>query len=460
MAALNAMSGDKYQLRVPSNLLAEGLQHVAEPLWKNTKAPSGRDVLYLLPHKITALEYGGISAKFFFNMTNRMKVTVHDLFSLPSMNNTAIKNMITTLIPAGDAHLFEQLVPLFQKITLQERKAGVLLQGGAIKGPITVQLATSLQLGERNFWLSKNDQVFIEELFKDVIVGDLDQKDLYKIRTGLGDTRLKIGLNTLNMSSFQHDVGFELILPTSKLTQSEKVSLGIAEVSFDGSPEQLKNQAMRSLMSVRDYLLEPRLGNGGHFGLGCYAEQKIGLFHDFIHLWIRASYDIFLQSEEERLFMFQTTLKPENLAASGSPASLLDLVDQTINNRVVTQFIREYVLPSSFKSTVKPGDVTNVVIAITADWSKKWRSAWGYDFYAQREEIIRSIHNTSVDLRDLRYEDAQSPSVYQHKFFSETLYQHKTQKSDLGIGFGSDVTVASRRIGADWTVYFKLAATF
>jgi hypothetical protein len=267
------------------------------------------------------------------------------------------------------------------------------------------------------------------------------------------------------MTSFQNDLGFELIVPTSKLTQSEKVSLGVAQVSFEGSAEQLKNQAVRSLLSVRDYLLEPRLGNGGHFGFGCYAEQKIALFHDFVHLWLRASYDIFLQSEEERLFMFKKTLSPENLAPAGELGSLLliEAIDdgaQANNDRVVAEFIQQYVLPSSFKSTVKPGDVTNLVVAITIDWSKKWRSAYGYDFYAQRREMIRSIHNTNVDLGDLRNDDAQAGSVAQHKYFSETLFQHKTTTGDLGLGLGGDMTFASRGIGADWTVYFKLAATF
>ncbi|NDD53782.1 hypothetical protein EBZ39_07870 [bacterium] len=117
------------------------------------------------------------------------------------------------------------------------------------------------------------------------------------------------------MTSFQNDLGFEVIVPTSRLTQSDKMARGIAQVSFNpNNNDELKEKALASLRAVRDYLLTPRLGNGGHFGLGCYAEQKIGLFHNFAQLWIRASYDIFLQNEEGRSFIFRPTQTAADMA--------------------------------------------------------------------------------------------------------------------------------------------------
>jgi len=454
------------QMRVPSDLLALSLQDIREPLWKSTRAPAGRDMLYLLPQKITALEYGGVSAKFFYNMTNRMKMAVDDVFTLPDITAAGIQQVIQTLIPAGSSTAaFEQLIPLFRKITLQERKAGVLVQGGAARGPFTLQLASSLQVGERNFWLSKRDQAAIGNLFQG---SSVEEKELYEVRAGLGDTRLKVGLNTLNMTSFQNDLGFEVIVPTSRLTQSDKMARGIAQVSFNpNNNDELKEKALASLRAVRDYLLTPRLGNGGHFGLGCYAEQKIGLFHNFAQLWIRASYDIFLQNEEGRSFIFRPTQTAADMAdvSNHQPnitnyPGMNDAETQAFNDKRVTEFLLSNVLPSSFKATVVPGPVTNVVVAVTVDWNKRWRSAWGYDFYAQREEWIKRIHNASVDLRDLVAEIAQAPSVYQHKLFSETLYHTKSGRSDIGIGYGGDVTVSSKRIGQDWTAYLKCAITF
>ena len=457
------------QLRVPSFTIAAVLEHIQQPLWKSTIAPVGRDTLYLLPQKITAIEYGGISVKFFFNMTNRMKMSVDDMLTLPDVSQDDIKQLIENLIPGGPGSgVFQQLIPLFQKITIQERKAGALLQGGFIKGSFILQATTALQLGERNFWLSKYDQSVMQELFGSAT--ESDKKEFYKIAAGFADTRIKFGLNTLNMTSFQNDFGFSCILPTSRLTQSEKMNLGLVQPVFDnGGPEALKTEAVRSLKAVRDYLLNPRLGNNGHFAVGCYAEQKFSLFHDFMQLWVGASYDLFMPNEEERLYMFKPTLKPADMHAIQGPAGGAVLPpDVTAANDVkVTNYIRQYILPSSFKVTVLPGDVTNLVVALTVDWNKSWRSTWGYDFYAQRKPLIQSIHDTSVSLNDLRIDDeisaeGESLYAYQHKLFSETLYRKHTKHADFGfgLGIGSDMTISSKRIGEDWTVYFKCAATF
>ena len=238
---LPEIDASQVQLRVASDFIANNvLAHIKEPLWKSTIAPEGRDMLYLLPQKITAIEYGGISAKFFFNMTNRMKMTVDDMLALPDVTQAEIRELIDAMIPPGTSpEVFQQLIPLFQKITIQERKAGALFQGGFVKGPFILQATTSLQLGERNFWLSKYDQAVIAALFPGQ---EGDKKEFYKLAVGFGDTRIKFGLNTLNMTSFQNDIGFSCIIPTSRLTQSEKINLGLAQPVFDdGGPAALQS---------------------------------------------------------------------------------------------------------------------------------------------------------------------------------------------------------------------------
>jgi hypothetical protein len=192
-----------------------------------------------------------------------------------------------------------------------------------------------------------------------------------------------------------------------------------------------------------------------------------------VQLWFRSSYDVLFPNEEERLFMFRQTLKPSDMKSVGSGGLLTNPTDggavkgdpayearTAANDRVVTQFVREYVFPSSFKASVFPGGVTNVVLAASVDFTKRWRGVVGYDFYAQREEQIKKLHNTTVELSELRVEDARTPGMLQHKIFSEIFYHNKKEKSDLGIGVGGDLTVASQRIGDDWTVYLKVAMSF
>lgn len=430
---------------LPPALLAIGLKSIKEPLWNNTKAPAGRDILYLLPYKITAVEYGGISVKMYFNMTDRLHVTANDLLNVAG-NQDLIENF--GLIPGSlSTQEVNQLLPLFMKMTFQERKTGFLIQSAFLKGPFTIQLHSSIGLAERNFWLNNRDADTIKAVFAAKFKGggDFNEKEFYKIRIGMGDTRLKVGLNTINMTSFQTDVGFEAIIPTSRLSYTPKVKIGLAQTHFDD--DKLATSALNTLRGVRDYLINPRLGNNGHFGLGCYLESKVGIFHEAAQLWMRCSYDVLFPGTEDRLFLFKKTLSPNDLSLRSSEATIND-------------YVRQYVFPSSFKANVVPGGILNIVTAASMDLSKKWRWAFGYDFYAQQDELINQLYNTNVDLQSLRVEDAQSSSVVQHKVFTEIMWHKKTKNKDFGLGLGGDVTLASKGIGEDWTVYFKIASSF
>lgn len=434
---------------LPANVIADLLlkANITSPLWNNTAVPAGRDILYHFPYsRVTGVEYGGFAFNFFFNMTDQMKVTGADVFNFDNL--AAIHGLIDGISEQD----VEQLLPLFKKITLQERKAGIFIQGGFIKGPFTLQLNTSLQMGERNFWLNKRDADAIKSLFGEEFEGaSFDERELYKIRYGMGDTRVKFGVNTVNMTSFQTDIGFESILPTSRLSYTPSLKLGIVQAPFT-EEESIQENGVIALKAIRDNLLNPRLGNDGHFGFGCYVESKVGIFHNLAQLWVRASYDHLFPNEEDRLFLFASTVTQADLMTVDGN----DEKDQAI----VNAFIRENIFPSSFKSTVYPGGVTNIVCAINADITRRWRGAFGYDYYAKKREFIKTIYNTSVDIQELNLDIAQSPAVSQHKIFAEALYHNKKEKSDWAVGLGGDITVANINIGADWTLYFKIASSF
>lgn len=422
------------------------------PLWNQTKAPAGRDILYLLPHKFTAVEQGGFALNFFFNMTNDMKVTGQDIFDF--VHTRDLFNVITSFLPeSANKQAVQQLLPLFKKITIQERKNGFFWQSAFVQGPLMLQINTSLQLGARNFWLSPTDADAIKAVFKGFGGNDLNEHEFYKIRVGMGDTRIKIGLNTINMTSFQNDIGLETILPTSRLSYTPRVDIGLAQAKFKDA--ELAAAALRGLYGIRDYIVNPRLGIG-HFGLGCYVEEKVGVFHEMAHLWFRASYDVLLPGEEDRVYMFKQTKTAKELLdfASFPPAS-----EEEKKTRV-DQYTQQYLFPSSFKTNVKPGSIVNFVAAANIDFTKKWLFAVGYDFYAQQRENILELFNTNINLNELRVDAAQTPAVSQHKIFSELLYHKRAKNKDFGIGFGGDVTVTSHVLGHDWTVYAKVTAPF
>lgn len=420
---------------------------IKAPIFKSTSVPSGRDVLYLLPYKIAAVEYGGFALTYFYNMTGNMKVTVGNLINFENaIDRDRLKTFIQGFTAGASLQEIESLIPLFKKINLQERKTGMLLQSGFIKGPFSIQLNSSLILGERNFFLSNKDRKDVESFFPGQ---KFNEREFYRLRVGMGDTRVKFGLNTLNMTSFQNDIGLETILPTSRLSYSPKLKLGLAQVTYD--TDELEKNGLQTLRAIRDNLLSPHMGNNGHFGFGCYHETKTSIFHDMVQLWTRTSYDVLFPNEEDRLFLFKKTLEPAVLHGIGNDDA---------GKAAFSNFIRQYVCPSSFNATVYPGGVFNFVTSATTDITKRLRYALGYDFYSQQAEFIRSIHNTNVSLDELDVAKAQARSVRQHKLFTE-LFWHKTvKKKDFGVAIGGDLTFASKGIGEDWTLYWKVAGSF
>lgn len=437
---------------------------VKEPIWHNTKAPSGRDVLYLLPYKISAIEHGGVAFNLFANVTNNMNVGASNLLNTGALNQELLPDIFQILTHSdktlSDAEMSSLLV-LIKKITLQEIKAGGVIQAGFVQGPFRVELNTSLHCAERNFWLSRAERQAIATTIGLSSGAGLDEREFVKYRFGLGDTRLKVGLNTLNKTKFQIDVGFETILPTSKFSYTPHYKTTNSD-EID-SPESLEDNFYSTLKGVRDYLIDPCLGIG-HFGFGCYVEAKANVFHNLANIWTRFSYDKLLPGKEQRLMLFKDTGSRQAVEAdvtvieNGGPEETAAAMKKLRVDG--TMFTEQYLFPSVFQTSVSPGGVFNVIFALSSD-IKKMRFSAGYDFYMQQAEKIKAIYNTDVTMNQLLVSGAQASFAYQHKIFAEALYlNNKFKRCDLAYGLGGDVTVASKGIGRDWTLYAKLTVAF
>ncbi len=450
---------------------------ITKPLWQHTQTPKGRDPLYLLPYKIGAIEYGGVSARLFYNMTNRMHVSASSFLDLESIDKFFVeKILIPKILEEVDANAISSkevfsLLPLFLGMTLQERRTGLLLQGGFTRGPFNIQLHTSLHLAARNFWLGKKDRAEAQKITDQLFPGQqMDDDEFYIIRMGFGDTRLKFGLNTLNMTNFKTDVGLEVIMPTSLFTRSRSIA---TSVSLDVTNEEtLTKTGGNILQGTRDLLLEPKLGNGGHFGLGFFMESKIGIFNNIAEIWTRFSFDKLFNNDQYRLIMsrvtsefatrekLRETLNNATVETPTVPKTGLEKSEHTDEMaRRLGKFIPQFIFPGAYNVEIRPGGVFNAIFGVKIK-TKKWEYAFGYDFYARQRERIEKLYNTSVDMTTLRIQDAETPTVEQHKFFSETTFIKKQRNSILRFGWGSDMTLHAHNIGYDWTVFFKVGASF
>lgn len=433
-------------------ILANEIQ-LNEPLWLSTKPEKGRDILYLMPSKITAIEYGGGSCNFFFNMTPKMYLTGSNLLNVDQVNPSQLGNLLGVHLAGVTANPSQigALLPFIKKITIQERKVGPFFQTGFTKNAFTLQFHTSLQLGERNFWLNRHDLEEVKAL-NQLIFGDnqsYDESNLYRIRVGMGDTRVKVGLNALNAKKIQTDIGLECIIPTSRSSKKPiPEPLDDAQLNDDAT---IFSHTVNSLLSVRDYLLTPEIGNGGHFGLGFYLESKIDLFKNLAELITRVSFDKFFEADEQRLMLQKKTLTADDLvAAPNNPEA----------KRRVIAFAKEYLIPQPYRVSIEPGGIFNGIMILHIPY-KKWDFRYGYDFYFQQAERFKQIHAPSSTVLLLSSEKARVGTVIQHKISSETTYRIKNFNNiNLDVGFGGDTTISAHNIGKDWTFYLKLASAF
>lgn len=430
-----------------------------EPLWTTTKPEKGRDILYLMPSKITSIEYGGGSCNLFFNMTPKMHLTGGNLLNIDQVDPVKLAeqlNIVAAANPAFAAFARDpkqagSLLPFIKKITIQERKIGPYFQAGLAHKAFMLQFHTSLQLAERNFWLNKHDLEEVRAL-NQIIFGDnqqYDESNLYRIRVGLGDTRVKLGLNALNAKKIQTDVGLECIIPTSRSTKKLLPEADVDHQLRDDAT--LFSTAVNSLLNVRDYLLTPEIGNGGHFGLGFYLEGKVNLFHNLAELITRVSFDKFFEADEQRLMLQKRTTTFNDLAGAVN--------DLEAQERVIA-FAKQHLLPLPYRVSIEPGGIFNGIMIVHIPY-KKWSFRYGYDFYFQQAERFKQIYASPQVLPLLNSELAHVGTIIQHKISSETTYRIKNFNNiNLDIGFGGDTTISAHNIGKDWTFYLKFASEF
>lgn len=432
---------------------ALGRAGVTGPIWKNLKPPKGRDILYLMPHKITSIEFGGMACSLFLNATREMELTAQNTLNLDQLNIPNITDLLVgaDIFPAGQDAFFtaqlSTLLPLLKKFTLREYKTGAFIQGGFNRGPFTIQLNTSMQLGLRHFWVPKQAQreikAIVEQLFPDSPPSDASHY-AYMTQAGFGDTRLKIGLNTLNTPTLTTDVGIEAIVPTNTLTTKRHRNF-LPELLVLSDID-LKDAIYSSLSNIRQYLLTPELGNNGHFGLGFYLESKLDILNNLAQLWLRCSFDKFFTSSEDRLFLYQKTL------------SLTDVRAPNLATKV-NSYIKENIFPTPLRVDVRPGGIFNCVLTTKIPLGK-WAYCCGYDFYSQQQEHIMRFLNTGLTAQDVRLELSEQQAAVQHKLFSETSYTRKFRTWEATFAWGGDFTFAAHNIGKDWTLFFKVASSF
>src|SRR3990167_75644 len=192
-------------------------------------------------------------------------------------------------------------IGLFSGAKVQERRAGLLFQLFKSYGKFTFEISTPLIYQERNYFLNDQEQKNVRDTF-----GESSEKETIKFvrdhlvadRLGFDDTRIKLSCQFAERSKFCGRAGGQFTLPTAvafkkglygtnfRKHTDERPTLDLNEIvsviAESTSTQQEKETEMTKLkdlgVSAIDWmsaiLLDEKLGNGGHFGLGGFIESS------------------------------------------------------------------------------------------------------------------------------------------------------------------------------------------
>lgn len=426
--------------------------NLRNPLWKKTSKKRGRNPLDMMTYTLRKFDYRGTQFNFFYNSINRMPITLGETFNFDFISEGDFDLVYQQLGEKLEATPTDSDLTAFfmllKNVWVQERKAGCLMRYSFFKGPFTLKLDLPILLSERNIMATNQDQNEINNLLdKYFLTYGFDKKrEFVRILIGVGDTRLKLGMDVINHIDFKTNIGFSGIFPTA------------SGILLNGRYERPKELTLDSdlfsdlLYNIRKSLLEPELGNNGHFGFGPYLESKLDLFRDKIWFWWRLSYEELIPAKESRLIMFKKTIENPN-------TFIPPRISESEREEKLNQFKLEYVAPELYDVIVRPGGVFTFDLMANFKW---WHFLFGlgYNFYLKRREIFKKLRSSEVNMSSLRIDDATVVRALQHKLVGEVNYKLKFRRAKFTLCLGGDTTFSSWHLGKDWTIYSTVGLKF
>lgn len=330
-----------------------------------------------------------------------------------------------------------RLLPYIRKMTIQEHRAGTMLSLGVKRKRLLFQLETCLLMVARNYWLNNADQADVKAILEELEF-DSGGKP-YKIRFGLGDTRLRLGYQMLDTKRIKCAGGIEAIVPTSAIGRKRKK----ATIKTVPGRSERKDMISDLLNIAPDILIDPKLGMG-HWGLGCFFDFKVNLIPDRFDVWGRLAFDYMFSKHEHRYMPSEKGVTEQEFAKLAASTT------------VPASFPIEYFFPQLAKARISPGHIFNATLGSTYKFNKKISFGLGYDFFYQQKEAIKNICVNLVDKDSIKLKGVVSKALVQHKVFGDICYK----KKNWAFGLGGDIALDSAGAAKDWTISGKIGIKF
>jgi hypothetical protein len=371
-----------------------------------------------------------------------------------------------------------KIAALFTGATLQERRAGFMLNGCWCGCNFKISARTPLYYLEHNFFLSQEDRKIIEDkpFFNQPSRSRSDDEDaqefindnLVSDKFGFGDTRINLLYHSVETPCSDLWLGAQMTLPSAHTLKqgilgrscfpSEQPNFDfrslfravICEDNTTKAKEMGISLGVKALNRLTAVVANTPLGNGNHVGLGPLIEHMYYLTPD-ARFFINGCVEYLFPATEKRFFVARVPEKAfdRDYKDPEKATENLDFLNE--------QFINT-LFPVASPTRVYPGTLIKLSTAFFYD-TDCWQGSLGYDFWWQAAERVIPLHAAppgeyfAVDI-------AQRPKAWQNKLFGKIIKYQQGSCYDWHLGLRADVTVSTKGIGRDFTLAIDVGIDF
>lgn len=379
------------------------------------------------------------------------------------------------------------LIPLFKNFTVQDRRVGGMIHAARYFNKATLRFWLPLYYLERNFYATDAEREAIETVLGAITADEqanFQKQHLISDKFGFGDTRIEAGFVVRDHASTRIELGLYATIPTAVALYSgylgstfhecqarplfdfETLINSVVESESAADKAAVKNNVLNFSLGALDMLaanlLDEKLGNGGHFGLGLYTQGQTGL-HQFIsrpwteniNLWSKIKLEYLFPAHENRFFINQ--VDPSCFSSRN-----FNDTDETVaadNLNFLNQQVVDRLYPYVLKTLVFPG--------IVFQWTgkacyeiKSWGSSLGLDLWCQGPENFGNIQCCEIPCQNLNNETAKLPVAAEGKILGEIFFKANRPTHQWIISFNGDYTFVSSGIGKDFSISANVEINF
>lgn len=447
------------------------------------------------------------NADFFYNQTTRGNFTrtSTDLESYLALSSVTLIDkiqqsiaMLKDLFPTAQIDV-QRIFALFKNMTTQQRRLGLMFAYTHQHKNLIGRVITPFYYLERNLFLTPAQQAAVEDEFgagDPQEAADFQKKYFISDKVGFGDTRLEIEGPAMRSNLVHFNVGGHLTIPTAFTI--EKGMMGssftrpctlptfdfeqlfeLAENAINGTEQQMQDAQEQGIDILRTLLLDAldrfsgnlidtKLGNDGHLGVGLFYRSHAHLsglikrqWAEKVHFFSKVSLEYLFPAIEKRYFIKKNN--PEAFAARDFRDT-----DQSLPN---LEFLGEELINKFYlialNTRVQPGVIIHTNNKLCYQ-GVQWGVHIGTDFWLQTRAHLSKIKEPSkefhtgppITIESLDKRKAKPFFAYQSKLFAGVTCQIERPQARWFTSLNVDSTLFNSGIGQDYTIAIKVERQF